>query len=69
MSLGVIKAAGVLGVSGSGMASAGHCPSPGTKNAQWRTNWIVTQTKPSTAPRRHLGADDLFGLKNLFCRN
>ena len=65
VSLGVIKAAGVRGVSASGMASTGHYP-PGTKNAQWRTNWDETQTKPFTAPRRCLSANDLFGLKASF---
>ena len=42
---------------------------PGTKNAQWRTNWIVTQTKPSTAPRRRLSANGLCGLKASFLLN
>ena len=67
-SSGVIKAAGVRRVSRSGMAFAGYYP-PGHRNAQWRTNRDRTRTKPSTAPRRHLSANDLCGLKASFLLN
>ena len=65
VSSGVVKAAGVRRVSGSGKASAGYYP-PGHRKRSVEDNRDRTRTKPSTAPRRHLGADNFLGLKTSF---